>query len=112
MPKRRSAGIVVSSLLLCRQRAPSLTGARSPRLRRRRGASLTAPRSPRLRRRRAASLRAALPSGRGFYHRVRGFVPHLAQNATIRQRRDALWTIAQDGLQDVLIIPPKRWPGV
>src|SRR5436853_7885991 len=27
MPKRRSAGIVVSSLLLCRQRAPSLTGA-------------------------------------------------------------------------------------
>src|ERR671931_319976 len=41
MPKRRSAGIVVSSLPLCGQKAPSLTGARSPRLRRRRGPSLT-----------------------------------------------------------------------
>jgi hypothetical protein len=33
----------LSPLRLRRQRAPSLTGARSPRLRRRRGASLTAP---------------------------------------------------------------------
>src|SRR5882762_9847425 len=61
MPKRRSAGIVVSSLPLCGQRAPSLTGARSPRLRRRRAPSLTGARSPRLRRRRAPSLTGALP---------------------------------------------------
>src|SRR5262245_30501954 len=65
MPKRRSAGIVVSSLLLCKQRAPSLTGARSPRLRRRRGPSLTCPRSLPLRGQRGASLMAPLPLALG-----------------------------------------------
>ena len=40
-----------------------------------------------------------------------GSVPHLAQNTASRQRRDTLRTIAQDSLQDVLVISPKRWPG-
>src|SRR5215510_10801296 len=52
-------------LRLRRQRAPSLTGARSPPLRGRRGASLTAPRSPPLRGRRGASLTAPLPLAQG-----------------------------------------------
>jgi hypothetical protein len=58
---------------LCRRRAASLRAARSLPLRGQRAPSLTGPRSPPLRGRRGASLTAPLPSGRGFYHRVRGF---------------------------------------
>ena len=42
---------------------------------------------------------------------MRGFVPHLAQNAGSRQRRDMLGTIAKDSVQDILVIPPEGGPG-
>jgi hypothetical protein len=42
---------------------------------------------------------------------MRGLVPHLAQNAGSRQRRDTLGIIAKDSLQDVLVIPPECGPG-